>query len=223
MSVHRARQAWRCASASTPALVLLLTLAPFSTALAADALDRFLAGLTSWRAPFTQEVVDSAGKSVERGSGTLLVGRPGRFRWEYTPHDAGAQLLIADGRNLWFYDQELQQATVKPASSALAETPVVLLSGSDAEMHAAFEIVAQPTRAGLAWVKVTPRTATADFASAELGFRDTQLQRLRIHDRLGQIVTLTFTRSARNSPLQDSELQFVPPAGVDVIGTAVAP
>lgn len=194
-----------------------------TAASAADALERFLAGLTSWRAPFTQEVIDSTGKSVERGSGTLLVGRPGRFRWEYTPQDAGAQLLIADGRNLWFYDQELQQATVKPASSALAATPVVLLSGTNAEMHAAFEIVPQAARAGLAWVKVTPRSATADFASAELGFRDTQLQRLRIHDRLDQTVTLSFTRSVRNSRVLDSELQFTPPAGVDVIGTAIAP
>ena len=200
-----------------------LALLPCTAAAAADALERFLAGLSSWRAPFTQEVIDSTGKSVERGSGTLLVSRPGRFRWEYTPQDAGAQLLIADGRNLWFYDQELQQATVKPASSALAATPVVLLSGTDAEMHAAFEIVPQTARAGLAWVKVTPRSATADFASAELGFRDTQLQRLRIHDRLDQTVTLSFTRSVRNSRVLDSELQFTPPAGVDVIGTAVAP
>ena len=213
MSVRRSRLLW----------FGVLALLPCTAATAADALERFLAGLTSWRAPFTQEVIDSAGKSVERGSGTLLVGRPGRFRWEYTPRDGGAQLLIADGRNLWFYDQELQQATVKPASSALAATPVVLLSGTDAEMRAAFEIVPQAVRDGLAWVKVTPRSATADFASAELGFRDTQLQRLRIHDRLGQTVTLSFTRSVRNAPLLDSELQFTPPAGVDVIGTAAAP
>lgn len=200
-----------------------LALLPGVPVMAADALERFLAGLSSWRAPFTQEVVDSAGKRVEQGSGTLLVRRPGRFRWEYTPQDAGAQLLIADGRNLWFYDQELQQATVKPASSALTATPVVLLSGTDAQMHAAFEIVPQAAHDGLAWVQVTPHSASADFASAELGFRDTQLQRLRIHDRLGQIVTLSFARNARNSRVPDSELQFTPPAGVDVIGTAIAP
>jgi outer membrane lipoprotein carrier protein len=126
-----------------------LALLPAVPAMCADALDRFLAGLSSWRAPFTQEVIDSAGVRVEQGTGTLLVRRPGRFRWEYTPQDAGAQLLIADGRNLWFYDQELQQATVKPASSALTATPVVLLSGTDAQMHAAFESFHRPRM--LAW------------------------------------------------------------------------
>lgn len=190
-------------------------------AFAADALDRFLDGLTSWQGAFTQQVQDSAGKRIEQGEGSLLVSRPGRFRWQYKPQDSGAQLLIADGNNLWFYDQELQQATVKPASAALSTTPVVLLSGTNAQMHAAFDIAALPARAGLDWVRVVPRSVAADFADAQLGFRGTQLQQLVIHDRLGQTVTLDFQRSERNARIAGSELQFTPPAGVDVIGTAV--
>jgi outer membrane lipoprotein carrier protein len=194
-----------------------------SPAWAADALDHFLEGLSSWRAPFTQQVLDAAGKRVEEGSGTLLVSRPGRFRWQYTPKDSGTQLLIADGTNLWFYDQELQQATVKPASAALSTTPVVLLSGTAAQMRAAFDISPLPKRAGLEWVRVVPRSASADFADAELGFRGTQLQQLLVHDRLGQRVTLDFQHSERNGRVADSELHFTPPAGVDVIGTAAPP
>jgi len=194
-----------------------------SPAWAADALDHFLEGLSTWRAPFTQQVLDAAGKRVEQGAGTLLVSRPGRFRWQYTPQDSGSQLLIADGANLWFYDQELQQATVKPASAALSATPVVLLSGTAAQMRAAFDITPLPKRAGLEWVRVVPRSASADFAEAQLGFRGTQLQQLLIHDRLGQSVTLDFERSERNAPIADSELHFTPPAGVDVIGTPAPP
>ena len=133
--------------------------------------------------------------------------------------DSGSQLLIADGANLWFYDQELQQATVKPASAALSTTPVVLLSGTAAQMRAAFDITALPKRAGLDWVRVVPRSASADFAEAQLGFQGTQLQQLVIHDRLGQSVTLDFQHSERNAHLAQSELHFTPPAGVDVIGT----
>jgi outer membrane lipoprotein carrier protein len=202
------------------AVAVLLWQAP---ALAADALDQFLAGLSSWRAPFAQQVVDSAGKRIEQGAGTLLVSRPGRFRWQYTPQDSGAQLLISDGSNLWFYDQELQQATVKPASAALSTTPVVLLSGTAAQMHAAFDITPLPERAGMSWVQVVPRSASADFADAQLGFRGTQLRQLLIHDRLGQSVTLDFQRSERNVRIAESDLHFTPPAGVDVIGTAVPP
>jgi outer membrane lipoprotein carrier protein len=192
--------------------------APLAAA-TSTSLDQFLENLQSLRASFTQVVVDAKGKELESGQGTLLVRRPGRFRWEYTPAGAGPQLLVADGANLWFYDRDLQQATVKPAAAALTTTPVILLSGTAAEMRAAFNITDEGMRDELAWVQVTPRSATAEFSSAELGFRGTQLTRLVIHDRLSQTDTLIFTRSARGAHVEDSELRFTPPAGVDVIGT----
>jgi outer membrane lipoprotein carrier protein len=185
----------------------------------ATALDRYLDGLTTLRTKFSQLVVDAAGKPLETGEGTLLVRRPGRFRWEYTPSDAGPQLLVADGSNLWFYDRELQQATVKPSAAALTATPVMLLSGTAAELRAAFAVVGVGEHDALEWVQVTPRSASAEFASAELGFRGGQLARLVIHDRLNQTDTLTFTASARGARIADAELRFAPPAGVDVIGT----
>ena len=198
---------------------LWLAAAAHAAATPATALDRFLDGLTTLRAKFSQVVVDAAGKQIEKGQGTLLVRRPGRFRWEYTPSDAGAQLLVSDGTNLWFYDRELQQATVKPAAAALTATPVMLLSGSAEELRTAFTVVASGAHDALEWVQVTPRSAAAEFASAELGFRGEQLVRLVIHDRLNQTDTLNFTDSARGARIAEAELRFTPPAGVDVIGT----
>ena len=192
----------------------------FGAANSATPLDQFLNGLTSLRTHFSQVVVDGNGKALERGTGLLLVQRPGRFRWEYQPSDAGARLLVADGVNLWFYDRELQQATVKPAAAALTATPVVLLSGSAADVRAAFEVADGGTRGSLAWVQVTPRSETADFARAELGFRGGVLAKLVIHDRLGQTSTLEFSGSARNAGVEESELRFQPPPGVDLIGMA---
>jgi len=197
---------------------LLLPLAALAAA-GGTALDQYLDNLESLRASFSQVVLDAKGQQIESGQGTLLVRRPGRFRWEYTPEGEGPQLLVADGTNLWFYDHDLQQATVKPAAAALTTTPVILLSGTAAEMRAAFTITEEGMRDELSWVQVTPRSATAEFSSAELGFRGAQLARLVIHDRLNQTETLNFTRSARNAHVEDSELRFTPPAGVDLIGT----
>ena len=203
------------------AALLAIVVAPLRAA-TSTALDQFLENLESLRASISQVVVDAKGNELESGQGTLLVRRPGRFRWEYTPAGAGPQLLVADGANLWFYDRDLQQATVKPAAAALTTTPVILLSGTAAEMRAAFTITDQGRRDSLAWVQVTPRSAAAEFSSAELGFRGAQLARLVIHDRLNQTDTLNFTRSARGARVEDSELRFTPPAGVDVIGTPQA-
>lgn len=217
MTVRRSRvylkSAWLLA-----ATLLALAAAPLRAA-PTTALDKFLEDLESLRASFSQVVIDAKGNELETGEGTLLVRRPGRFRWEYTPAGAGPQLLVADGTNLWFYDRDLQQATVKPAAAALTTTPVILLSGTAAEMRAAFTITDQGTHDSLAWVQVTPRTAAAEFSSAELGFRGAQLARLVIHDRLNQTDTLSFTRSVRGARVEDSELHFTPPSGVDLIGT----
>jgi outer membrane lipoprotein carrier protein len=204
-------------------------------AYAADAgsgpLDRFLDGLTSLHTAFTQTVTDAKGKQVESGAGTLLVQRPGKFRWDYTPHDSDAvasppkgdnlrgQLLVADGKNLWFYDRELAQVTVKPVNAALSTTPVMLLSGSAAQLRDAFDISAGGNHDGMDWVHVRPKSDEADFSAADLGFAREQLMRMVIHDRLGQTVQLDFSHGERNARVDASELQFKAPAGVDVIGT----
>ncbi|HXL97700.1 MAG TPA: outer membrane lipoprotein carrier protein LolA [Steroidobacteraceae bacterium] len=210
------------------------------------ALERYLDGMTSLRTAFTQTVTDAHGSEIEAGAGTLVVLRPGKFRWDYQPRAAtGAatgtapgtagkaakdqastpasgergQLLVADGKNLWFYDRELAQVSVKPVAAALTATPVMLLSGSAAQLHESFEISAAGSHDGLDWVSVKPRSAEGDFSHAELGFARDRLLRMVVNDRLGQTVQLDFSRSERNARVDPTELQFKAPAGVDVIGT----
>ena len=66
---------------------------------------------------------------------------------------------------------------------------------------------------------VTPRNSEADFSRAQLGFAGERLERMIVHDRLGQTVELDFSHSARNEHIDARALRFEPPAGVDVIGT----
>jgi outer membrane lipoprotein carrier protein len=197
-----------------------------AVAVGANALDHYLNGLNSLSAAFTQTVTNGEGTQTETGSGRLLVQRPGRFRWEYQPkeaggtagHEARGQVLVADGSNLWFYDRELAQVTVKPVASALSATPIMLLSGSAAQLHESFEISAGTPHDGLDWVDVKPRSAEADFAGAQLGFSSDKLARMIVSDRLGQTVQLDFSHSERNARIDAAALKFQPPKGVDVIG-----
>jgi outer membrane lipoprotein carrier protein len=245
--------AWRASRGAWRAIFLLAggAVVAAQPASGTTALDRYLDGLKSLRTAFTQTVTDARGSETESGSGTLVVQRPGKFRWDYQPRAdapaaAGAggsttggssaggtaptappsaeradrgQLLVADDRNLWFYDRELAQVSVKPVAAALSATPVMLLSGSAAQLHDSFDINPSGSHDGLDWVSVKPRSAEADFSHAELGFAHDQLQRMVVKDRLGQTVQLDFQHSERNGRVEPSELQFKPPAGVDVIGT----
>jgi len=183
-------------------------------------LDRYLSGLKSLRVSFSQTVTDAQGHTVSHATGSLLVLRPGKFRWEiHTEGESGAgQLLVADGHNLWFFDRDLEQVTVRPMGSALSATPAMLLSGGG-DVRQAFEISSEAQSAGLDWVRVVPRSAEADFREALLGFSGDEIKRMILKDKLGQTATLLFARAERNAPVSAAEVTFTPPAGVDVIGT----
>jgi outer membrane lipoprotein carrier protein len=187
------------------------------------ALDAYLGNVKTLRTEFTQVVTDAEGQVVQKARGVLAIKRPGRFRWELTPDGGVApQLMVADGRNLWFYDRDLEQVSVKSAATALTATPASLLSG-DGKLTEFFEVRADGRRDGLDWVRVVPKRADADFREARLAFKgkDAELKRMVLKDKLGQTVQLEFVSSTRNTPVPDSDVSFAPPAGADVIGTAI--
>jgi outer membrane lipoprotein carrier protein len=201
----------------------MLALGAGSAFAASDtALDRYLEGLQSLRITFTQTLADSHGKELDRTRGTLLVLRPGKFRWELAGgEDTGGQLMVADGRNVWFFDRDLEQVTVKPADAALSATPAMLLSGT-VDVRENFKLEDAGTRDGLNWLLVEPKRSDADFRSALLGFgAGGALQRMIVEDRLGQTATLLFEKSQRNAKVSPEEVSFTPPKGTDLIGTPV--
>ncbi|MGH8226807.1 MAG: outer membrane lipoprotein chaperone LolA [Steroidobacteraceae bacterium] len=197
-----------------------------SDATGAAPLTRFLDGLRSFRAGFSQTVTGAHGHIVQQATGELIVLRPGKFRWVTRPAGVSAagrpsgreQLLVADGRNLWSYDKELEQVVVRPESAALTATPAMLLSGGPQALSA-FGISGAGKRDGLEWVRVAPKAADADFKEALLGFSGGDLERMILEDKLGETVNLTFEHAERNVPVAASQMSFTPPAGADVIGT----
>jgi outer membrane lipoprotein carrier protein len=187
-------------------------------------LDQYLDGLSTWSAQFQQTVTDARGRKVGEGSGRFLVVRPGRFRWESAPAGVvgAAQVLVADGRNLWFYDRDLEQATVKPLQQAMPQSPAMLLAGGTG-LNEAFDVRGDGRHADLDWVIVQPRDKSADFREARFGFRDHELVRLEIVDKLGQRSSLQFTKVQRNPVVDPDEVRFQPPIGTDVIGKPLPP
>ncbi len=183
-------------------------------------LDKYLEQLKTLRTEFSQVVTDGSGRQVQQASGKLVIVRPGRFRWELMPAGANesAQLMISDGKNLWFYDRDLEQVSVKPASAALTATPAGLLSG-EGDVRQWFTVAAAGKRDGLDWVKVVPKQGDADIREAQLAFDKQELRRMILKDKLGQTVRLDFLTSERNPAVPDAEVEFSPPAGADVIGT----
>jgi outer membrane lipoprotein carrier protein len=128
--------------------------------------------------------------------------------------------MVADGRNLWFYDRDLEQVSVKAAAAALTATPASLLAG-DENIRERFTVAPAGRHDGFDWVKVVPREGDADFREAQLAFLRGELKRMVLKDKLGQTVRLDFINSERNAPVAEAEMKFTPPEGADVIGTPV--
>jgi outer membrane lipoprotein carrier protein len=196
-------------------------------------LDEYLDNLRTLRASFLQTLADARGSEIDRATGVLIVQRPGKFSWEVHPETpkagaapadgaggtkGGGQLMVCDGTNLWFFDKDLEQVTVKPVDSALSATPAMLLSGT-VDVRKSFKISPAGQRMGLDWVLVEPNGASADFRNALFGFDHGELKRLILEDKLDQVATIIFQKIERNGPVAASEVSFTPPKGVDVIGT----
>jgi outer membrane lipoprotein carrier protein len=184
-------------------------------------LDRYLEGLTTLRTNFSQTLTDAHGAEIDRGTGTLVVLRPGKLRWELRPQGARAgasELMVSDGKNVWFYDHDLAQVSVKPIDAGLSGTPAMLLSGA-VDVRRNFVLSDADERDGLNWVVVEPRAADSDFRRARLGFAHGELARMILDDKLGQTATIIFDHAVRNGPVAADEVSFTPPAGADVIGT----
>jgi outer membrane lipoprotein carrier protein len=182
------------------------------------ALDLYLDGLESWRAEFSQSITDSRGRMRPAQRGRLLVQRPGKFRWEVGPSRGNAaQIMVADGRTVWFLDSDLDQVTVRPAGSGGAATPAMLLSGTT-PLRTKFNVEALGRKADLDWVRVSPKSSDGQFKEMRFGFSQRALRRLEIDDKLGQRSVMIFENAARNDRIDPSEFRFSPPPGADVIG-----
>lgn len=183
---------------------------------AASHLDRFLDEVTTLEADFEQEVYTAQGQLAERQSGTFALERPSRFRWYY--EEPAEQLIVADGKNLWIYDVEIETVTVTPLDDA-ASTPAMLLSG-DRAVREGFSIVEELQQDGLFLVRLEPEIEGADFRSVLIGFDGVMPRRLEIVDTLGYTTRIALFDVELNGTLDADAFRFEPPRGVDVIGTA---
>ncbi len=199
-------------------LLPLLTLTLSAPAKADEALAQFHAffdQLTAMQAGFLQTVTDARGRILEEAEGEIAVQQPGRFRLAYRqPHQ---QLYIADGEQLWTYDGELAQASVRPQDEALDDTPALLLSAPE-RIGERFALIDLGPFEGFQWLELEPYHRDGDFERVLLAFRDGQLLVMDMADQFGQFTRLEFLGLQRNPELDAELFTFDPPPGTDILG-----
>ena len=178
--------------------------------------NEFIVDVTTLQGRFKQSLIDADGQVAEVTEGTLEVQRPGQFRWSYTePYE---QSLVADGQNVWSYDADLAQVTVKPQAEALSNTPALLLSGSAGAMDQ-FNYESSVIENETTWVRLSPKNTDSGFNRVELGFTDRMLSRMVFFDNLEQTTLVALYDVVVNQPIDPAQFQFSVPDDVDVVGT----
>lgn len=183
-----------------------------------ELIEHFVNDVRSMSGRFEQSLVDASDEITETSSGTFEILRPGRFRWSYTePYE---QILVADGMNVWSYDMDLAQVTVKPQAEVLGSTPASLLGGSDRVLDD-FDLVGSDRDRGTTWVRLRPDDSEGSFNMVELGFTDGILSRMILSDTLEQTTLVAFFDVKLNDEIDPAHFQFTPPDDVDVVGKPI--
>ena len=180
----------------------------------AQSLETRFAGLDSFSAEFTQILFDADQVMQEESSGVLRVQRPNRFNLEY--RQPYYQLYIADGKELYFYDKDLEQVTVKSQEGMLENTPAMLLS-NPAKLDQLYHVKPQGEEDGLFWYELTPKQQGGSFERINLAFKSNELRIMELLDSFNQTTRLMFKNIQRNPDLNPKLFRFTPPKGVDVI------
>jgi outer membrane lipoprotein carrier protein len=179
----------------------------------------FVRNVKTLRGRFKQSLVDADNQVVEESSGTLEIQRPSQFRWVYLePYE---QMLVADGLNIWSYDIDLAQVTVKPQAEVLRNTPALLLSGS-ADALDQFDYAGSFSDRGTVWIRLRPKDTDNGFNKVELGFNDGELTRMLFSDNLEQTTLIALFDVELNGDIEADRFRFDLPDDVDVVGTPAA-
>jgi outer membrane lipoprotein carrier protein len=185
---------------------------------ARDRLEAFSNGLVGLSGRFEQRTLTPDGDLQEESKGTLALRAPRQFRWQY--EDPFAQLIVADGNNIWIYDEDLEQVTVRSQSQEESQSPLTVLIDLS-QLDRDFKVQSLPESEGLLWLELKPVAKEPGFKNVRIGLGTTGPQRMSLVDLIENRTEWTFSAWHRNPQLADSAFQFTPPKGVDVVGEPV--
>ena len=199
-------------------LLFLAALAATSSGLAADVEQRLaeaLRNMDNLSADFRQTLRDEDKNVVQQSRGTLALQRPGKFAWNYV--EPFEQQIVADGTELWIYDVELEQVTVKPMDSSISNAPIMILM-KQSDVGEQFEISEVGQRKFLYWIELKPRAADLEYTDIYIGLEDGRVKAMELQDRFGQSTQIVFENLRVGVVHDPLTFKFVPPPGVDVYG-----
>lgn len=211
LSMTRMRTLWM--SGLLGFIVVVFT-PPADAQTAREQLKSFVEQVQSASGDFAQYTVGPQGQTKPAQRGKFLFMRPGRFKWDVLkPYE---QQIVSNGREVFQFDPDLNQVTVRKFDQAVGASPAAILFGSGS-FEQSFEVTALPNKDSLAWLRAKPRQSDAGFVHVDLAFKDGIPHRIILLDAFGQTTHVELSALVRNPGLSTSNFDFVAPKGADVV------
>ena len=202
-------------SCSLLLLIFSSLIPPWVEAAAIDSLKTFIQETRTVSANFSQALYDKSARILQESKGMMQFERPEKFRWTYEkPYE---QLIVGDGTQVWFYDRDLNQVTIRQFNIAIGSSPAALLAGSST-IEDNFLLTELGLQNGIEWLEAIPKSKESIFEFIQMGFSpEGALKIMALRDNFGQTTILTFSDLDKNPKLPADLFKFTPPDNADVI------
>ena len=170
--------------------------------------------LSSLRAAYTEHYTGMGMDRTE--SGTLLLKKPGRMRWNYTT--PVGKVFLLDGKFGWFYTPGDNQATRIPAKKLDdLRSPLRFLLGHTQLEKELDRVTVTPAALNFR-ISGIPKGMAQRVKALTLTVTATgTIQTMRLEEIDGSMTDFTFSSIQENVPVRDSDFTFLSPTGVSII------
>jgi outer membrane lipoprotein carrier protein len=179
-----------------------------------EQLKSFGVQVTAAEGTFTQRTLGAQGQTAPDQAGTFIFERPGRFLWQVTqPYE---QLILTDGKDLYQYDPDLSQVTVRSVGNSLGDSPAAVLFGNG-QIDDLFTLSPLPDQEGLAWLRAVPKQPDSGLRQIDMGLRDGLPVKLLLKDGFGQMTQVDITTLKPKTSLPADTFKFELPPHTDLV------
>ena len=166
------------------------------------------------------EAYTGPGQPKRTESGTLLLRKPGRMRWDYS--SPLGKLFVSDGKFLWLYtpsNRQVEKMKIKESDDMRA--PLAFLLGKlhfDKEFR---NIESKAIAGGVTLITAEPKTDTLPYTRVEFEVgADTVIRRVQVTGYDQSILEFQFDQEKLNPPLEAKLFEFRMPPGAELVETA---
>ena len=185
----------------------------------ADKVDQRYNHMQTLEAQFAESY--SGAGMTRKESGTLLLKKPGRMRWDYDePHP---KMFLTDGSTAWFYvpgEKQVRRTPVKQVEDLRSPLRYLLGKSKLEKEFVGLTIVtdAKPVNGGDIVLRGEPKGIEERVSETLLEVTpDGMITRIVVEGTDGSVTEFRFLQQKENVQIADTRFKFVPPPGVEVV------